>query len=142
MTLRGSMEQLGGLTGMVDKMIGNAFPIVRTVADNIDAVNYCKDNMEAIVLVAEQLESEITYNLTTVAGTIGAEASIPYPSGVTNAKVRGMTVILVAGDGTVYLPGESYTAMVVGGALKVTLLSGAPSPMVGGLIRWRLTATP
>jgi hypothetical protein len=24
----------------------------------------------------------------------------------------------------------------------VVLLSGAPSPMVGGLIRWRLTATP
>jgi hypothetical protein len=34
-------------------MVGNAFPVVREVSENLDEIKYVASNMEAIVTVAE-----------------------------------------------------------------------------------------
>lgn len=48
-------DPYGSLTPEVDKLIGNAFPTVKLVADNMDAITYVVANMQAIITLAQQL---------------------------------------------------------------------------------------
>jgi len=45
---------------LVDKMIGNAFPTVKFVADNMDYIRYVADNMAALVALVQGQQVEIT----------------------------------------------------------------------------------
>jgi len=45
---------------LVDKMIGNAFPIVKHVADNMDYIRYLSENLEALVTYAQGQQAQIT----------------------------------------------------------------------------------
>lgn len=129
----------GSNGAMVDKRIGTAFKVVEAVHDKLNEISYVVENMEAIVAVAAMTEIEQSTTLMGIALAVGQEASIPYPTGVTNAKLRGFDVLIVDTLGTVHLPGEYYTAKITNGALKVGLVVGSPSALVGGTIRWRIT---
>lgn len=71
MTLRASLDGQGGCTNMVDKLIGTAYPIVKSVADNLDLLNYIKANMSIINEVAAGLEGDIsTLEITQILGDV------------------------------------------------------------------------
>lgn len=58
MGMRPVNDPLGGSTMLVDKMIGNAFDVVKEVQTNLAAINYLVANMQAIVTLAEQVEAQ------------------------------------------------------------------------------------
>jgi len=57
----GYLQPYGGarFAPMVDRLIGNAFPTVKFVADNMDYIRYVADNMLAIVTLAESQATQI-----------------------------------------------------------------------------------
>lgn len=141
MAIRTFLDPYGGAPSMIDKLIGTAYPKVAAVAENLDAINYCVHNMEALIAVASMGEVERTGYVTGTAPAVGGSATLNMPTGVTAAKLRGFTVLLMDSLGVGYLPGSHYTARIIGNALRIDLDEAAPSSMAGGGIRWHMTYT-
>ena len=67
-------------TGVVDRLIGNAFPIVKRVHDHLEVIKYVAFNLEAIILTAQQFQIN---NPQVLAATILSETAAA--TAVTNA---------------------------------------------------------
>lgn len=67
-------------TGVVDRLIGSAFPIVKRVCDHLEVIKYVAFNMEAIVLTAQQFQIN---NPQVLAATVLAETAAT--AAITNA---------------------------------------------------------
>lgn len=55
--MRSTMDFQGGnMAPLVDKMIGDAFKVVKAVYDNIEAIKYVAYNMQAVVSLAQRMQ--------------------------------------------------------------------------------------
>lgn len=127
-----------GHTGLIDKMIGNAFDVVRYVAEHLNVIRYVAANMEDIYQVATNLKrSVLIYNTT---GEANTTKSVALPEGVTQAMVVASSVLVQDANGDLFGSDSGYfTATIQSGALRVFLKPGAPANLENAVIRWFLT---
>lgn len=135
MGIRTSTDPYGGKEPLVDKLIGNAYQVVRLVAENLGFIRYVAHNMEAVQKVAEDLSATTT--LFAPAPTVANNAVlVPYPVGVTQSRVLSSSVMILGTDGHLY-GAEIFVSSLSRAGLVVTL--GPGSALIGGQIRWHLT---
>ena len=135
MNMRATGSYLAGLTSLVDKRIGDAFPIVEDVYKHLKELTYVAHNMEAVQKVAEALSATTT--LLAPAPTVANNAVlVPYPVGVTQDRVLSSSVMILGTDGYLY-GAETFVSSLSRAGLVVTL--GPGSALIGGQIRWHLT---
>lgn len=127
-----------GHASLVDKMIGNAYEVVRYVAKHLDMIRYVGSNMENIHEIATNLKTNGLV-LGTVLG-LNETASIAIPEGVSQASILSSSVMLVDLDGSLYGPDSGYfSASIQTGALRVFLHPDAPLQLENAVVRWFLT---
>lgn len=127
-----------GHASLVDKMIGNAYEVVRYVARHLDMIRYVGTNMEMVHEVASNLKTNGLV-LGSVLG-LNETASVPLPEGVTQEMVLSSSVMLVDLDGSLYGADSGYfTASIQTGALRVHLKPTAPLQLENAVVRWFLT---
>jgi hypothetical protein len=85
------------LTSLVDRLIGDAYPLVRRVAHNIQAVKYVAYNMQAIVTLALQAGSSGTLNGTQLLTLIQASLPTADPHVVGAWWKNGTSITISAG---------------------------------------------
>lgn len=138
--MRTEQDSCGGLVPVTDKLIGNAFDVVKYVSCFIKEIRYVAYNMEHIFNVSQDLRSNI--RLKTSINALGGVFEIPLPDGVSGGAVLASNVIVTTPDNEVYGPSENtFTWVITGGNLRVTVSSEAPVAFVGSEIRWMLTWT-
>ena len=113
--MRNSMNPYGGVNPLIDKMIGNAYDIVKYVARYLREIRYVAENMETVYNAA--------HGGRTVVDTVGTgitPVTVPLPAGVTLANLQDVSVI--ATDGTsVFFPGaDTFNFGISGGNLVIS----------------------
>lgn len=75
MNMRTVFDACGNPSMLVDKRLGNAYPTVKSVADNLDMLRYIFDNMEAIYSAAthEPILSPVPIVTFTTASYVAAD---------------------------------------------------------------------
>lgn len=140
--MRSSNDPFSGIPAMIDKRIGDAFPVVETVANNIEHIKYVEYNMAAIVAAATAIP--YTHRLvTSTSGVLGSTVQVPLPEDLTIAQLVSSQVMLVTEGDVIFMEGSSiFSASIQGGTLRFTLSSTAPSNAIGAEIRWLLSFAP
>lgn len=139
MGIRTAQDPYGGRTGLVDKLIGNAFDVVHLVARHINEIKYLVSNMEAIIIIANNLPDTSTKTTTGRVGNRGATVVVPMPTGVTMANIVSSTVLVLDSENNAYqINNGDFSFMVRDGNLHLTLYSEAPTSMIGAELRWNV----
>lgn len=134
---RNSHDPFGGADTFVDKMIGNAYEVVKFVARYVKEIRYVAFNMEHIYRVSQNIYENIL--LTQPINALGATFEIALPVGVTPSMVINSSVTVQTVAGIIYGPSaDTFSWIIEDGKLKVTVPLGAPAGMVGANIRWLL----
>ena len=134
---RNSHDPFGGADTFVDKMIGNAYEVVKFVARYIKEIRYVAFNMEHIYRVSQKTYENIL--LTQSINALGTTFEIEFPEGVTPLMVINSAVTVHTIAGTIYGPSaDTFSWIIEDGKLKVTVPVDAPAGMVGADIRWLL----
>lgn len=87
--------QIGSGAPLVDKMLGNAFMLVKLVADNIATVKYIAFNMQALISLAEQAANEQS--------TITALQAVLPELQTTTAAVTAIETLMTSGQAAALL---------------------------------------
>lgn len=125
---------------LVDKLIGNAYEIVKYVAMNLTTIRYVAENMELVHQVGTNLKQTAVLNGTT--GIAGATVSVALPTGVTAGQVIGSQVMIQTSEGDLYGDNSGhFTSNIQGGMLRLTLGMSAPAGLQSASFRWFLTYT-
>lgn len=134
---RNSHDPFGGADTFVDKMIGNAYEVVKFVARYVKEIRYVAFNMEHIYRVSQNIYENIL--LTQPINALGTTFEIALPEGVTPSMVINSSVTVQTTAGTIYGPSaDTFSWIIEDNKLKVTVPLGAPAGMVGANIRWLL----
>lgn len=134
---RNSHDPFGGADTFVDKMIGNAYEVVKFVARYVKEIRYVAFNMEHIYRVSQNIYENIL--LTQPINALGTTFEIALPEGVTPSMVINSSVTVQTTAGTIYGPSaDTFSWIIENNKLKVTVPLGAPAGMVGADIRWLL----
>lgn len=134
---RNSHDPFGGADTFVDKMIGNAYEVVKFVARYVNEIRYVAFNMEYIYRVSQNIYENIL--LTQPINALGATFEINLPEGITPLMVINSSVTVQTTAGTIYGPSaDTFSWIIEDGKLRVTVPLGAPAGMVGADIRWLL----
>lgn len=92
----------GGVNPLIDKMIGNAYDIVKYVARYLKEIRYCAENMESIYTAANGNKMVLT-------GTAsGSSLELPLPVGFDFTSIEGMvvTAFVTESGNEIYMPGS------------------------------------
>ena len=123
---------------LIDKMIGNAYEVVKYVARHLNEIKYVALNMALVNTVAEELRkaSVVVSNV----GGLGATVVLPFPDQATVDNVVASSVLVKLANG-VLLGSDSgiFTTAIAANGISITLKSDAPAEAVGGQVRWFLT---
>lgn len=152
-------DPYGGYSPLVDKMIGNAYEVVKHVAMNLMYVRHVSANLEQVYTVATNINAVAAKldNIDTIAtkvdtlqsqkvvtGTAAAvSASTSIAMGTAATTVKGVTVKVTGSNGSVYFPGAgTFTYSLSGSNLTVVTDAAAPATLVGGTIEALIQYTP
>ena len=136
--LRATCSPFGSPSACVDKLIGNAYDTVKLVADQLPMLQYLVDNMESLVMIANDLS--LTVTVMDTAGQPGQTISIPLPDGVEQDNVSAHSVLLDDGAGSLYgYESNMFSYYIQNGELKFTLSDTAPQELAGAIIRWTIS---
>ncbi len=134
---RNPHDPFGGADTFVDKMIGNAYEVVKFVARHVKEIRYVAFNMEHIYRVSQNIYENIL--LTKPINALGATFEIDLPEGVIPLMVINSSVTVQTIAGTIYGPSaDTFSWIIEDNKLKVTVSLSAPAGMVGANIRWLL----
>lgn len=89
----------GGVNPLIDKMIGNAYDVVKYVASHLKAIRYVAENMEKIHQVVHGYR-----HVYEVPGDGGSSLVFNIPSELNASTIQGISMIAIDGD-WVYAPG-------------------------------------
>lgn len=135
---RATASPYGGSAQMVDKMIGNAYDTVKSVADNLPLLEYLANNMEALIKIANDLST--TSIVLGIAGNPGETTQLVLPVGVDQDSVTAMAVLLDDGNGGLYgFESNYFTFYMLNGSLRLTLNPVAPQSLAGASVRWSIS---
>ena len=135
---RATASPYAGSAPMVDKLIGNAYDTVKTVADKLSLLQYLADNMEALVLIANDLST--TSTVLGIAGQPGETTQLALPAGVAQDSITSTSVLLDDGDGGLYgFESNYFTFHILNGSLRLTMNPLAPPALAGASVRWSIS---
>lgn len=132
----------GGHVPLVDKMIGNAYEVVKHVAMNMKYIRHVSNNLEAIFDVSTQLKA--LQAQTTITGVAGnANVAVNLKTGVDAKTITAANVQITGSDGAIYFPGQNtFSFYVLGTDLVITTALGAPAALINGAIKALVSYTP
>lgn len=118
----------GNLTPLVDKTIGNAYPVVRHVSDN----------MAALLAITDRDAQDRFIQGT--AGLRGQTVIVPLSPDIAMNQIRSSTVQIRDTELSLWgIDSGHFTTVVKNSGLEVTLKATAPLTMQGAPILWNLT---
>lgn len=126
-----------GTNPLVDKLIGNAYDVVKYVAHYVKEIRYVALNMADVHRVSQGMYENVLLIATIEA--LDTVVEIDLPEGVTALMLINSSVNVVTPTGDIYGDHSgSFTWFITGGKLQVTIPEGAPSDFIGSSIRWLL----
>lgn len=132
---RPAQDPFGGTTPLVDRLIGNAFEVVKYVAQYVKEIRYVAFNMEHVYNVSRNLYEHIFLVQPIIA--LDSVVEIDLPVDVTPAMIINSSVNVLTAAGAIYGPSATtFTWIITGGKLVVTIPVDAPPAFVGADIRW------
>ena len=132
-------DPYGGVNPLIDKMIGNAYNIVRYVAYHLKEIRYVAENMEDIHAVA----TGTVRSQALVTAVATNSTSLPLPEDIPVNDIQAMSVLITTSTGEIYLPSvTSFNVIFDGSNLVVTLVGAPPTGVLGGTIKWLITHQP
>lgn len=136
MGMRNEMSPYGGVNPLIDKMIGNAYDIVKYVARYLKEIRYVAENMEYVYTAANG-------NRTVLNGVATSTTlSIPLPVGMITAKLEAVTVIATGSSGTLFFPApNTFSFSIIGGNVVVAIAVTFPE-LATAMYRVTLTSDP
>lgn len=112
---------MGGVNPLIDKMIGNAYEIVKYVARYLREIRYVAENMQYVYAAA----NGNTHRTSAIAS--GFELFIPLPAGIDMTLLQAVTVMAVVNDDTYYFPGpDTFNFGVNSGNVVIAIQSDVP----------------
>ncbi|QEP29882.1 hypothetical protein HYP99_gp084 [Sinorhizobium phage ort11] len=119
----------------VDQLLGSAYTIVKSVADNLKYILHVSTYMNQIVELAEFRQELVSGEL----GALGSTTLIELPTLESGESVVNVSVNLMKTTGELYNEESSPCAVVVtGGNVSVTLDADADASFVGATAYCRL----
>lgn len=127
----------GGLTGMVDRMIGDAYPVLKALYDEMPLLKAV-----ALAITSTGVGAPMLTKRAVVAsgatGLAGSTVIIDFPDlDMTLDKILDSTVKIVGNDGALYFADSGYfTTKITAAGLSLTLNSGAPLAVSEAIVQW------
>lgn len=142
--MRNAMNPYGGVNPLIDKMIGNAYDIVKYVAKYLKEIRYVAENMQYVYAAANG--NKVTFS-GAGDGTTSLSVAIPlsimdnYNDDVFD-NVFAVGVMAVTSSGMVYFPGaDTYNFGLDPSGLVVISITGGGSVPALLTAEYRVTVT-
>lgn len=128
----------GRTAPMVDKLIGDAFDIVKEVHDNLDYIKAVADTLMISVVGQPLLAQRALFSDEGFAPLAGESTVIDFPDVSINYKaILASHVIIEGSDGNRYFAdGGFFTAYVAADGLHLSLKSNAPGALQEAPVSW------
>ena len=137
MSIRPSQDPYSGIDPYVDKLIGNAYEVVKYVARYVKTIRYVAFNMEHIHRVSNALFETIVIKKAIL--SLGTTIEINLPVGLSAGMIINTTVTAQTIDGEVYPASPStFSWKISNGKLVVEVSPMAPVALVNAELRWLL----
>jgi hypothetical protein len=98
---------------MVDKLVGNAYPVVKSVADKLETIKYVAENMELLQNVASNLVGSLV--ITGIAGSLGSTVSVNIPQVIAPSDLLSVSTILRGGDNISHCNRSEFSQVYIEG---------------------------
>lgn len=122
--MNNSFNPYGGVNPLIDKMIGNAYDIVKYVARYLKEIRYVAENMETVYIAANGNRTMAFITGDGVTNPLMA----PLPSAVASTEnIRTIDVAAHYNGDTITMPGpDTFEFSVSGGNVVIQLHSAIP----------------
>ena len=135
--MRNSMNPYGGVNPLIDKMIGNAYDIVKYVAKYLREIRYVAENMEYVYTAANGNRTILTQ----LADGSGDPITIALPDGLTVGQIESINVTALY-DNVITMPApDTFEFNVSGGNINIELISILPQ-VVSATYKVTIVSTP
>lgn len=128
--MRTPFNPYGGVNPLIDKMIGNAYDIVKYVARYLKEIRYVAENMEHVYDAVHGYRHHVeawSQGYTTLTFQMPNSVSIESVTSIESVAING---------GSVYLPGpDTYNLGVDYGTIVISINPNAPSNLRYALFR-------
>ncbi len=132
--MRPVTDPYGGINPIIDKMIGNAYDIVKYVAKYLREIRYVAENMGTIFAAAN-----LTLKSTVIAEGTGANTLlVPIVDAIPRANIENIAVLAVDAAGNLVFPANNTFSYVFNMAGEV-FISIASSALLSST--YRITVT-
>lgn len=119
--MRTPFQPYGGVSPIIDKMIGNAYDVVKYVARYLKEIRYVAENMETIYEVAHLAGGQKDF-IEVIAN--GSDIfTVSFPEGRSVSEIRELTAVAIASDGRVSGLGGDFMIYVNNGQIQINLWS-------------------
>lgn len=127
----------GGVNPLIDKMIGNAYDVVKYVARHLKEIRYLAENMSTIYDVAHGYRLQLNGNPSGF-----STLNLALPSGFDLDNINGVTVVAQLGS-MVYLPAaNTYNAGISGSNVVISINTGSSPTLVNADFRVTIYTIP
>ena len=112
----------GGVNPLIDKMIGNAYDIVKYVASYLKEIRYVAENMQTVHTAVHGTQIELNVTGDGVETTLVAT----FPDGINWDGIRNVAVMAYATTGSMYFPGpDTFNyGVALNGDVTISINSG------------------
>jgi hypothetical protein len=137
MASRPAINPYGGLTQLSDRLIGDAFPVIKEVYDNMASITAIGAALTGSVVGAPLLTQRCIKEYGGV-GALGSTIVIPFTDvDLDLARVLSSSVKIIGNDGALYFADSGvFTARVTTIGLALTLKADAPVACSNALVEW------
>lgn len=108
-------DPYGGVNPLIDKMIGNAYDIVKYVARYLKEIRYVAENMEHVYDVAHGYKRTVSVNAT------GSSLAVNLPEGVDSHNLEGVHVVASSGSQLYFASNNTFNYGVDGDELIISI---------------------
>lgn len=111
-------DPYGGVNPLVDKMLGNAYDIVKYVARYLKEIRYVAENMENVYNVAHGYRKVVA-----VYAEGSSTLSIPLPVGVNQDNLEGVQVMALDSSENYFSGPDTFNYGIQGNDLVISISS-------------------
>lgn len=118
--MRTPFNPYGGVNPLIDKMIGNAYDIVKYVAKYLKEIRYVAENMENVFIAANG-------NRVLLQGNPGGDTAlaVDFPEALDASNILSITVLALTAGGNIYTPGaDTFNFGTVGSQVVISIDAG------------------
>ena len=120
--MRTPFNPYGGVNPLIDKMIGNAYDIVKYVARYLKEIRYVAENMEHIFIAANGNRVMLTAE-----GNGSASLSATIPDSVEFSNIQSVSVIAISGT-NIYMPSpQTFSFGIADGEVDISIGNSVPA---------------